>query len=39
MRDGHQVLDEVGRPDRSRTLEIELLDDRGATLATIKMND
>jgi hypothetical protein len=37
MRDGHQVLDEVGRPDRSRTSEIEDDDDRGATLATIKL--
>jgi hypothetical protein len=37
MRDGHQVVDEVGRPDRSRTSEIDNDDDRGATLATIKL--
>jgi hypothetical protein len=37
MRDDPQVLDEVGGPDQSRTSEIELLEDRGATLANIKM--
>jgi hypothetical protein len=37
MRDDHQVVDEVGWADRSWTSEINNDDDRGATLANIKL--